>query len=82
MRKRKLYEKVCAGSKNLRFAELQTLAEAFGYRLKRISGSHHIYEHPAVPVPLNLQDVHGKAKPYQVDQLLKAVRRFKLPLSE
>ena len=54
MRKRKLYEKVCAGSKNPA-AELQTLAEAFGYRPKRISGSHHIYEHPAVPVPLNLQ---------------------------
>ena len=30
MRKRKLYEKVCAGSKNLRFAELQTLAKAAG----------------------------------------------------
>lgn len=82
MRKRKLYEKVLAGSKNLRFAELQTLAEAFGYRLKRISGSHHIYEHPSVPVPLNVQDVHGKAKPYQVDQLLKAIERHRLTLTE
>ena len=54
-RKRKLLAKVLAGAHNIRFEELCCLAESFGYRLDRVSGSHHIYEHPAVERPLNLQ---------------------------
>jgi predicted RNA binding protein YcfA (HicA-like mRNA interferase family) len=46
-----------------------TLAEAFGFRLARIRGSHHIFEHPTIPELLNLQESKGQAKPYQVRQL-------------
>jgi hypothetical protein len=42
MRKRKLLERALAGSKNIRFAEMVALVEAFGFRLSRVSGSHHI----------------------------------------
>jgi predicted RNA binding protein YcfA (HicA-like mRNA interferase family) len=48
--------------------------------LARVSGSHHIYVHPEVPQLVNLQDVRGEAKPYQVRQLVRIVERFDLRL--
>jgi hypothetical protein len=38
--------------------------------------------HPDVSELLNLQTVHGKAKPYQVSQLLKLVERYNLQLGD
>ena len=58
------------------------VAEAFGFELKRISGSHHIYEHPGVPEIVNLQNVNGKAKPYQVKQLLQIIERYDIQMEE
>ena len=49
------------------------LAQAFGFRLARTSGSHHIFIHNQVAEPVNLQEVDGKAKAYQVRQFLKLV---------
>jgi predicted RNA binding protein YcfA (HicA-like mRNA interferase family) len=66
----------------VRFAELQTIAEWFGFRLDRVSGSHHIYVHPRVPELVNIQEVKGKAKPYQVKQLLSTVERYRLAAGE
>lgn len=56
------------------------LAEAFGFRLSRVSGSHHIFTHPGIPELVNLQNVHGQAKPYQIRQLMKLVERYDLKL--
>ena len=66
----------------MRFVELCSLAKAFGYRLDRVKGSHHIFEHPGAARPLNIQNVKGKAKPYQVRQLLRDVEEFRLSLEE
>lgn len=82
MKKRKLLLKVMAGAHNVRFAELCRLAEAFGYRLDRVSGSHHIFEHRSADRPLNLQNVEGKAKAYQVRQFLRDIEQFHLTLEE
>ena len=46
MNKRKLLQKLIAGSKNIRFNEAKAIAEAFGFRLDHISGAHHIFLHP------------------------------------
>jgi predicted RNA binding protein YcfA (HicA-like mRNA interferase family) len=54
------------------------LVATFGFRLVRVSGSHHIYSHPSVPELLNLQEVAEQAKPYQVRQFLKLVERHDL----
>jgi len=80
MNKRKLLQKVLAGSKNIRFTEMLRLAEAFGFKLSRIEGSHHIMVHLDVPRPLNLQNVHGQAKPYQIKQLLRTVEQYNLKM--
>ena len=80
MNKQKLLAKALAGSKNLRFTEAVALAKGFGYRLARTKGSHHIFVHPKIKELINLQEVGGKAKPYQVRQLLDIVERYNLPL--
>ena len=75
-------QKALASPANLRFAEMTTLVEAFGFRFSRVSGSHHIYAHPDIPMLVNLQNVHGKAKPYQVHQFLRLVERYNLSLKD
>ena len=59
---------------------VRTRARAFGFHLSRVSGSHHIFVHPSVRELQNLQDVRGKAKAYQVRQLLQLVERYNLSL--
>jgi predicted RNA binding protein YcfA (HicA-like mRNA interferase family) len=83
VKKRRLLRKVLSGSRNVRFDEFTSLLEAFGFVLKRISGSHHIYKHPAVPDLLSLQpDSKDQAKPYQMRQFLKLVEEYDLMLEE
>lgn len=82
MNKRKLLGRILSGSKNIRFAEAKTIAEAFGFQLDRINGSHHIFVHPGVPKIINLQDVKGNAKPYQLKQLLKIIETYNLHMEE
>ena len=60
--------------------EIVDCAELFGFHLARINGSHHIY--PDIPKLINLQDVDGKAKPYQVKQLLQLIERYNLQIED
>lgn len=80
--RRRILLKALAGSRNIRFSEIISLAEGFGFRLVRVSGSHHIFIHPDVAEPINLQDVNGQAKPYQVRQFLKLVEKYDLKLED
>jgi len=83
MNRRRLLARLSQGSlNNVRFAELSDLTEAFGFTLARVSGSHHIFVHPSIPELLNLQEVRGQAKPYQIRQLLRLVERYNLSLEE
>jgi len=82
MNKRKLLRRILSGSKNIRFNDMVDLVEAFGFQLSRISGSHHIFVHPDIPELVNLQNVKGQAKPYQIRQFLKLVERYKLSLED
>ncbi len=67
---------------NMRFKDMVTLLEAFGFRLSRVKGSHHIFVHPQVRELINIQDVAGQAKPYQVRQFLQLVERYNLELGD
>lgn len=68
--------------RNIRFRDLTQLLESLGFRLARRSGSHHIVTHPDLPELVNLQEVGGKAKPYQVRQVLSLVDRYNLTLGD
>ena len=82
MNKKKFLRKLLSGSKNVRFQDMLTLVKAFGFNIERIKGSHHICIHPDVDRPVNLQEVHGQAKPYQIRQFLKLVERYDLSMED
>jgi predicted RNA binding protein YcfA (HicA-like mRNA interferase family) len=82
MNSRKLLGKALNSPQSLRFSEVLKLAKAFGFQLDRISGSHHILRRAGIPELVNVQNVGGMAKPYQVRQLLKLVERHNLSLGE
>lgn len=82
MRNRKLLEKAIRNPNGLRFEDAKRLAHAFGFRLDRINGSHHIFVRAGIPQLVNLQDCRGKAKAYQIKQLLKLVETHNLPLED
>lgn len=54
------------------------MLEATGFRLNRVSGSHHLFTHTEIPELINLQEVRGEAKPYQIRQFLRLVERYNL----
>ena len=80
MNPHRLLQKALTSPANVRFEEACALARLFGFHLSRVSGSHHIFVHPSVRELLNLQDVRGRAKGYQVRQLLRLVERYNLSL--
>lgn len=83
VKKRKILEKVLSGSKNVRFDEFTALLEGFGFKLKRITGSHHIFKHPDVPEAFPAQpDKNGQAKLYQLRKLVKLAEEHGLKLEE
>ena len=80
-RREDLWERLLAGDlRNVGFAEFCRLIEAFGFELRRISGSHHIYRYKKVPRPLSLQPRNREAKPYQIKQFLEMVEEFGLTM--
>ena len=82
MSKRLLLRALLGESKNVRFTDMVGLVEAFGFRPARISGSHHIFVHPSIPELVNLQNVSGQAKPYQIRQFLKLMEKYDLKLED
>ena len=82
MNPRKTLQTILAGSRNIRFSEMKALVEAFGFRLSRVRGSHHIFVHPNIPQLVNLQEVKGQAKPYQIQQFMRLVERYNLALGD
>lgn len=82
MNKKKRLARLAANPENTRFHEVAVLVEALGFALVRQRGSHCIFAHPEIPEQLNLQEVHGEVKAYQVRQLLKLVERYNLSLRE
>ncbi len=82
MKPRKTLEAIQAGSRNLRFDDVLRLALSLGFQLARVSGSHRILRHRSFPELLNLQDVRGRAKPYQIRQLMELAERYSLTLED
>lgn len=74
----KLLAKAKGSPSNLRFNEVCKLAECYGWVFCRQEGtSHAVYMHPALGNSpgafMNFQERDGKAKAYQVRQLLNAI---------
>ena len=64
---------------NMRFEELCRLAEACGFEWVHGRGSHRVYAREGIVEILNFQPrKDGKAKVYQVRQLLAVIERYGL----
>lgn len=79
-KRNKLYEKIKNNPENVRFEDICNLAEMAGFIIKNIQGSHKMYRRAGVIELLNFQNDKGKAKPYQVKQLLKIIETYELEL--
>jgi predicted RNA binding protein YcfA (HicA-like mRNA interferase family) len=83
MNRKKLLRRLTQGAvQNVAFDDLCGLAQGFGFSLARVNGSHRIFIHPDAPELLNLQNVNGEAKPYQIRQFLRLVERYNLVLED
>lgn len=67
-------QKIRRNPKNLKFQDVINWLEDNGFSLGRVSGSHHIFVHPAIETPINMQKKKdGTAKSYQVKQAIKII---------
>ncbi len=74
----RLLEFLKKNPKSIRFNKLCNIAEKFGFKFQEGRGSHRIYVKKGIKEILNFQNVHGKAKPYQVRQLIKVIEKYNL----
>jgi len=78
MDKKEIYKELKENPKNVRFEELCRAAELFGFKFRGGKGSHRIFVREGIREMLNLQNVKGKAKPYQVRQFIKIIEKYNL----
>jgi hypothetical protein len=61
------------------FADLCKVCDHFFGQARQTSGSHRVYKTPWIGDPrVNVQNDKGKAKVYQVRQVLKAIERMEI----
>ncbi len=78
MDKNDVYNELKKNPKNVHFNKLCSAAELFGFRFRGGKGSHVIYRRDGIKEMLNFQNIEGRAKPYQVRQLLKIIDKYNL----
>ena len=67
-------QKIRRNPKNIKFTDFIAWLENNGFRLDRVRGSHHVFVHPDIDVPINAQKKKdGTAKAYQVKQAISIV---------
>jgi len=78
MKKSRFYVELKKNPNNIRFEKICKIAEAFGFKMRKGKGSHFIFTSPDIEELLNFQNIKGKAKPYQVKQLIKIIEKYGL----
>ncbi len=78
-RRRKLLERILGGRSDasIPFEQTRTLLKALGFS-ESIRGSHHKFIREGVKELINLQEVEGKCKPYQVRQMREVLLKYNL----
>ena len=83
MNKKKLLQKIIqARGKSILFTDFTIIVEAFGFRLDRVSGSHHIYVHKPTGQIISAQCDGKDAKPYQIKQFIALIDRLDLKMED
>jgi len=82
MSKRKLLFQIFNNQKNVKFGDFVIILNAFGFVCARTDGSHHIYKNTSVNEIVNIQNVNGEAKPYQIKQFMALVEEYNLKMED
>ncbi len=73
----KILEQMRRESANVRFADLMKVCETFFGKPRQHGTSHAIFKTPWPGDPrVNIQNAKGRAKPYQVRQVLQAIQKI------
>lgn len=82
MNKRKQLQKILNNQKNVKFNDFVIILEAFGFFLARTDGSHNIFKNNSIAEIINIQNVNGEAKPYQIRQFFSLIEKYNLKMEE
>jgi len=82
MTSKKLFQQILNNQKNVKYSDFVLILEAFGFYRTRGEGSHSIYRNEAVAEIINIQNVNGEAKPYQIRQFFSLVEKYNLRMEE
>ena len=75
----KIFKKMNANPKGVRFVELKRICVYYFGQPRRSGGSHCVFKTPWPGDPrVNIQNEKGKAKAYQVRQVLNAIGQLKV----
>ncbi|MGF3056391.1 toxin HicA [Microbacterium sp. YY-01] len=73
----KILEQMRDSPSSVRFLDLAKVCEHYFGEPRQQGTSHRVYRMPWRGDPrVNIQDSHGKAKPYQVRQVLAAIKKL------
>lgn len=74
---RKIIDQMRREPANVRYSDLEKVCEEYFGKPRQTGTSHAIFKTPWVGNPrINIQDDKGKAKPYQVRQVLLAIEKL------
>jgi len=74
-----ILEQIKHNPKDVRFQDLCKVCELYFGEARHSSGSHRVYKTPWIGDPrVNIQNNKGKAKTYQVKQVLKAIEKLEV----
>lgn len=76
MDKKEILNKLINNNKNIKYFYFCSIIESFGFVCKRQRGSHRIYSRIGISELINIQNVNGEVKPYQVKQFLYLVNKY------
>ena len=75
-----IYDRILRGdTNNIKFRDICAFVEFLGFKLERQHGtSHMIFKAANIPDIINLQNSKGKAKSYQIAEIKKIIKKYKL----
>ncbi len=77
----KLYEQMLRNKRG-KFADLQKLLLAHGFKLNRVRGSHEVYVRDDVPEHITIQPNGKEAMDYQIREFLRIVKQYRISLDD
>jgi len=82
MDEKKILIKMMNSYNNVNLDDLVKVIKKFGFHWQRTRGSHNIFVNNNVNEIINIQNVNGKAKPYQIKQFLKLIEKYNLEMED